>query len=222
MVLAMPPSCPAGTTILDRRVRPRARLTRTAVDALVSDDSRVIDWLETADGLTLRPWRHTDVEAVLVAFGPEEMARQAGEPIDTVEAAERWLRARHDHWQAGSGYSWAITDRGGVVLGNVMIGAVDRHHGTGWVSYWTAQAARSRGVATAGVRAVAAWAFDDVGLFRLELGHRTNNPASCVVAARAGFLVEGLQRAKLRYDDQRYDVELHARLATDPVRYLAE
>jgi len=33
---------------------------------------------------------------------------------------------------------------------------------------------------------------------------------------RTGFIVEGLQRGKLRYDGQRYDVELHARLATDP------
>jgi RimJ/RimL family protein N-acetyltransferase len=71
-------------------------------------------------------------------------------------------------------------------------------------------------VATAAVRAVAGWAFQDVGLFRLELGHRTNNPASCRVAVGAGFVVEGLERGKLRYDGVRYDVELHARLATDP------
>jgi RimJ/RimL family protein N-acetyltransferase len=65
--------------------------------------------------------------------------------------------------------------------------------------------------------AVISWALDDRGLFRLELGHRTNNPASCAVARRAGFVVEGLQRGKLRYGDARFDVELHARLVTDPV-----
>lgn len=54
------------------------------------------------------------------------------------------------------------------------------------------------------------------GRCELELGHRTNNPASCVVARRARFLVEGLERQKLRYGDERFDVELHARLATDP------
>lgn len=54
------------------------------------------------------------------------------------------------------------------------------------------------------------------GLFRLELGHRVNNPASCVVAERAGFIAEGVERAKLKYGDERFDVELHARLATDP------
>lgn len=43
-----------------------------------------------------------------------------------------------------------------------------------------------------------------------------NNPASCVVAERADFIAEGLERAKLKYGDERFDVELHARLATDP------
>lgn len=70
-------------------------------------------------------------------------------------------------------------------------------------------------MATAGARALADWAFQDLGLFRLELGHRTNNPASCRVATEAGFAVEGLERSKPRYGPTRYDVELHARLATD-------
>lgn len=62
---------------------------------------------------------------------------------------------------------------------------------------------------------VADQAFCD-GLERLELGHRLNNPASCRVATRAGFLAEGIERQKLRYGTQRFDVELHARLRTDP------
>jgi RimJ/RimL family protein N-acetyltransferase len=51
----------------------------------------------------------------------------------------------------------------------------------------------------------------------LELGHPTNNPASCGVAASAGFLYEGLERQRLTRDGNRHDVERHARLATDPL-----
>jgi RimJ/RimL family protein N-acetyltransferase len=174
------------------------------------------DRLEASGGLFLRPWRGGDVAAVLAAFAADEMSRQAGEPVDTAEAARRWLLARDDERAAGVGYSWAVADATGAALGNVTVDVAPRHE-TGWVSYWTVRHAQGRGVATAGARAVAGWAFAELGLFRLELGHRTNNPASCVVATRAGFRVEGLQRAKLRYDDRRYDVELHARLATDPV-----
>jgi RimJ/RimL family protein N-acetyltransferase len=102
------------------------------------------------------------------------------------------------------------------VLGHMTVDAVDRRHATGWVSYWTAAAARGRGVASRACRALSRWAFDEAGLFRLELGHRVNNPASCRVATGAGYLVEGRERQKLAYDGVRHDVELHARLATDP------
>ena len=63
--------------------------------------------------------------------------------------------------------------------------------------------------------ALAEHAFAGLGLFRLELGHRLDNPASCRVASRAGFAAEGVERSKLRYGDLRFDVETHARLATD-------
>lgn len=168
-----------------------------------------------AGTFTLRPWQTTDADAVRAAFAPPDMARQAAEPMHVPGAAERWLDARVTDFDAGRGWSFAVVE-GEALLGNVAVTNISRTHDTGWVSYWTVEPARGRGVASAAVGAMAAWAFDDGGLFRLELGHRTNNPASCVVAARAGFLVEGLERQKLRYDDERFDVELHARLATDP------
>jgi [ribosomal protein S5]-alanine N-acetyltransferase len=67
----------------------------------------------------------------------------------------------------------------------------------------------------AATKKVAEWAFGERGLFRMELGHRVSNAASCAVATRAGFLPEGIERAKGSYEGVRYDVERHARLATD-------
>lgn len=197
-------------------------------------------------GVLLRPWRPSDAPAVLRAFAPAEMARQSGgHPVttqaDALDRIARWERER----AAGTGYAWAavraaaratvqdetarseavhgVTAPGeavqGEALGCVAVTAVNQVHGCGWVSYWTTEAARGCGVASAGVRALARWAFDDLGLYRLELGHRTDNPASCAVARRAGFTAEGIERGKLRYGDVRHDVERHARLATDPVNF---
>ena len=174
------------------------------------------DRLATAAGLTLRRWEDTDADAVLAAFAPAEMARQSGRRLRDRADALMWLADRRQDWDAGTGYSWAVVDQRAVVVGSVTVSAVDRRHDTGWVSYWTVESARGRGVAAVATGALSAWAFGDLGLFRLELGHRINNPASCRVAERAGFRVEGVERAKLRYGDTRYDVELHARLATDP------
>ena len=48
------------------------------------------------------------------------------------------------------------------------------------------------------------------------------NPASCAVALRAGYPLEGLLRQSFVYGDgQRYDEHLHARLVTDPPPVIA-
>ncbi|WP_406145997.1 GNAT family N-acetyltransferase [Streptomyces sp. NBC_01012] len=172
--------------------------------------------LHTPEGLLLRPWRSEDAPVVLSAFGPEEMARQAGRSVTSVAEALEWIAARERERAAGSAYTWAVL-RDGAPLGSVAVAAVNHVHDTGWVSYWTVETARGTGIAVGGVRALARWAFGELDLYRLELGHRTNNPASCAVAVRAGFAPEGIDRKKLRYGDVRYDVERHARLATDPL-----
>ncbi|MFB8417286.1 GNAT family N-acetyltransferase [Streptomyces albidoflavus] len=180
--------------------------------------------LPQAPGLRLRYWEPSDAPAVLGAFATPEMARQSGRPVTTLAEAATWITDRRAAREAGREYSFAVLAPGtgdhadeGRLLGNVTLGAVDPVHQTGWISYWTLASARGRGVATTALRALADWSLTELALFRLELGHRTNNPASCAVAHRAGFAVEGLERARLRYGDQRYDVERHARLATDVV-----
>lgn len=92
--------------------------------------------------------------------------------------------------------------------------AVNHIHETGWITYWTAAGSRGRGVASEATVQVANWSIASLGLFRLELGHRTNirHPAWSPTRLASG---RGLERAKLRYGDRRYDIELHARLATD-------
>ncbi|QEV18735.1 GNAT family N-acetyltransferase [Streptomyces alboniger] len=174
------------------------------------------DYVEVPGQLVLRPWSLRDRDSLVAAFKEPEMGRQADQPVDTPTAAADWIERRAGRWADGSEYSFAVTGADGVVLGNVAVGAVDRVHGIGWVSYWTTSGARGQGVATRACVALADWAFEDAGLFRLELGHRVNNPASCRVAMGAGFTIEGRERQKLVYDGTRYDVELHARLASDP------
>ncbi|SDM08667.1 Protein N-acetyltransferase, RimJ/RimL family [Nonomuraea maritima] len=160
--------------------------------------------------IRLRDWLPQDAPFVLEAFAAQDMSAQAAGPITTTQDALRWI----DQWSGlENGHAFAIV-AGDRVCGNVAVTGIDRHD-NGWVSYWTAPRVRGKGVASAGLRLLTEWAFAERGLFRLELGHRVNNPASCRVATSAGFLVEGLERAKLRYDGVRYDVELHARLATD-------
>jgi ribosomal-protein-alanine N-acetyltransferase len=174
----------------------------------------------------LRPWTadESDVSAVLGAFGAADMRRQAAGQITTRQAALDWLTGMVPG-AGGSARAFAI-DLGGVggvvgAVGHVMVSGIDGDHQTGWVSYWVAPGHRGRGLAAAAAAGLARHCFDDLDLFRLELGHRTNNPASGAVASAAGFRPEGIERAKLRYPTagggwERHDVARWSRLASDP------
>lgn len=178
-----------------------------------------MDELTAPEGFLLRPWLPADASAVLRAFAPADMDRQSDRPLADRADALAWIADRRRERGARTGYTWAVVGEEGDPLGCVAVDAVNLIHDTGWISYWTTEAARGRGVAPAGVRAVARWAFGELGLHRLELGHRTDNTASCRVAVRSGFASEGIERGKLRYGDVRYDVERHARLADDDVNF---
>lgn len=174
---------------------------------------------------SVRPWRSSDAPVLVSASADPELARQfGGVRFDDVAAAAAFIGTtyRFDeharYWAiVADGVETAAGSDGAAarVVGCVGVTAIEHTHGTAWVSYWLTPEARGRGVATRALAAAAEDAFA-LGLHRLELGHRTNNPASCAVATRAGFRAEGVEREKLRYGDERFDVETHARLATDP------
>lgn len=156
----------------------------------------------------LRPWSpERDAPAVLAAFlASDDLHRQAP-PIRDIDEAGAYLAAI-------VGEGWAIDD-GTRAVGGVLASDRDARHGTAWMSYWLAPDARGRGLASLALDAASRHLLD-AGLHRLELGARTNNPASVAVAERAGYVREGVERERLRYGDERFDVVRLARLATDP------
>jgi len=171
----------------------------------------------------LRPWRLDDAAGLQTAFtGSTDLSAQFGAIELSTIARCRSFIAENLAPATVSRQNFAISVDG-VAVGNVGIGSMEHRHGTGWVYYWLSTEARGRGLATLALASIADWAFTEQGLHRLELGHRTNNPASCRVAAKAGFAFEGIERQKLKYGSERFDVETHARLRTDappPVRPL--
>ncbi|MDQ2847355.1 MAG: GNAT family N-acetyltransferase [Actinomycetota bacterium] len=164
--------------------------------------------------IALRPWNPSDVEHLLRIFvASKDLSTQYPQSVVDLAGAERCLEtmlAWEDHR-----HNFAITVAGAAV-GNVGVTAIERRHHTGWVSYFSSGVVRGQRLVSRSATAVANWALTDLGLFRLELGHRVNNPASGRIAVAAGFMLEGCERQKLQYDDERFDVLTYGRLATDP------
>ena len=169
----------------------------------------------------LRWWTAADAPALQQAAAESpDLAAQLGDAAlssvrDCTTVIEERLADRHP-----DAVNLALTLDGWAV-GNIGVTRIERRHSTAWVSYWLTTSFRGRGLLTRGLASVAGWAHQDLGIFRLELGHRLDNTASCSVARAVGFRTEGLERAKLRYGDERFDVETHARLAGDPLPLVA-
>ena len=86
----------------------------------------------------------------------------------------------------------------------------------GEIGYWCAPWARGRGVMSAAVRLVRDWAFDDLGLERLEITTDVDNLSSQRVAQAAGFRREGLARGYLTSRGARRDNVVFGMLPADP------
>ncbi|MFF7272343.1 GNAT family N-acetyltransferase [Streptomyces cyaneofuscatus] len=60
------------------------------------------------------------------------------------------------------------------------------------------------------VGALTAWGLHEIDFHRPELDHSTCNTASCGVATRCGYVMEGTKRSAAVHDDGRHDMHLHA------------
>lgn len=165
-----------------------------------------------ADGLMVRPWEPDDAPAVLDAYQDAAIRRWHVRSVtDLSEAAELigdWRR----RWQEETGGDWVVVEDA-TVVGRVGIKRLDRCDGVGELAYWVLPAARGRSTATRAVNMVSRWAFEALGLHRMELVHAVDNRASCRVAGRAGFALEGTMRGRGLHADGWHDMHLHARLA---------
>lgn len=172
--------------------------------------------LPTGDGLVLRPWRTEDASAVHAAFQDPLIQQWHVRRADSVEEAAGWIEQWRGVWRGERAAQWAVadadTDRlvGRVGLRDILLGS-----GTAELAYWTAPEARGRGIAVRATAALTRWALDTIGFHRLELHHSTVNRASCRVAAKAGYALEGTKRSALLHPDGWHDMHLHARVRGD-------
>jgi ribosomal-protein-alanine N-acetyltransferase len=106
----------------------------------------------------------------------------------------------HREARAGRSYSFLIwngsTLIGQITMGGVMLGALRGAH----IGYWIDRNYASRGYTTQAVKLVTAFGFSQLGLHRIEINVRPENAASCRVAEKAGYVLEGQRKAFLHID----------------------
>ena len=160
--------------------------------------------------LVVRPWSSADVDAVVEAYADTAIQQWHARTMTPAEA-DRWIARWTSEWSAETGASWAVA-AGHVVLGQVGLRLIDLAEGNAHISYWVRPEARGRGHAPRALAALTAWSLGELGLHRLELNHATGNEASCRVATKAGYAVEGTKRSQGLHADGWHDMHMHARL----------
>jgi len=173
---------------------------------------------EIGDGVvTLRRLRRDDVPWLLAGCRDPDVIRWTPIPEGiSGEQIARWVDGNRNRIAADSGVDWAVVrSDDGTPLGQCGLHRLSRQIGQGEVTYWVMPAARQQGVATRAVRCMTAFAFDHLGLQRLELLTLLGNAASQAVARRAGFIPEGRRRGALPFKGVRHDVEVFALLPSD-------
>jgi len=172
--------------------------------------------LTTDDGLILRPWQANDVSVVLEAYADPAIQQWNMRKMNQAEAAE-WIQSWKSSWTAETDAGWAVAEaETGAIVGRLGLREIHLDEGRAQVTYWVLKQARGRGVAVGATVAVCRWAFRTLGLHRIELAHSVLNAASCRVATKAGFALEGVRRSSLLHPDgEWHDMHLHALLNTD-------
>jgi RimJ/RimL family protein N-acetyltransferase len=147
-------------------------------------------------GVLLRPFRPDDEDEVFRACQDPQIQRWTSIPRPYLrEHAHQYVAEFTPRaWAAGTAAPMgAFDERTGQLLGAIGLITQERG-GEAEVGYWVAPWGRRRGVATAGTRALARWAFATLDLRRLRWRAEVGNHASRLVAETLGFQVEGVQR----------------------------
>ena len=167
--------------------------------------------------IQLRPVREADLDAMYLAHvnvadrGPHFPLGVLSEPAFRREFAE------HGFWKPDEGTLLIVTSDTGEMVGHIEFFRA--------VSYWDAfelsyqlygDRHAGRGYATEAVQLLVDYLFAAKQRYRIHLVIVPANTASCRVAEKCGFMLEGTVRGAFFNDGRNHDVLLYSLLRTDP------
>ncbi|WP_029290144.1 GNAT family N-acetyltransferase [Cellulomonas sp. HZM] len=150
--------------------------------------------------ITLRPIRADDAPAMWAALGDEEGNRLTGTTqVFTLEEIEAWCASRGD---AQGRYDFAVTAGGtDEYRGEIVLNEIDDVVRSANLRLAMGPAYRGRGYGTEAIQLVLGFAFDGLGLHRVELDVLSINARAQSLYENIGFRHEGRRRDAYRDGD---------------------
>ena len=132
----------------------------------------------------------------------------------SLEQTTAFTREAEDRWSTSSGWTFTIVHDDEYV-GTVGLDRFEPMLERAEMGYWLRSDLTGQGLMTEAGKAVVDFAFDEVGLHRIELHASPNNVPSIKVAETLGFKREGLARDMARNAEGFYDCLIYGLLRSD-------
>lgn len=181
----------------------------------------MIPRIALTDGVvTLRPLQPADAPAMYTAVH-ESLAELkpwmswAHDGYSEREACE-WIEKAQERWSRGDYYGFAIIGaQRATWLGGCSLSGIHPVYHFCNLGYWVRSSQHGRGFAVRSARLAARFAFERLGLLRVEIVVAVGNTASLRAAEKAGAQREGVLRNRMVVGAQVYDAVMYSLVPQD-------
>lgn len=174
----------------------------------------------TDGNLRLRPLEHADrdslYEAVLESIAQVSPWLPWCHAGYTPSETEAFIESCVTAWAQQAHFPFGVFEaQSGRYLGGIGVRPIDRTNRVCTIGYWIRTSATGKGVAPAGVRMAARFAFESLQLSRIEIVARPENRPSRRVAEKAGARFETIARNRIVQHGHAYDAALYSLIPSD-------
>jgi ribosomal-protein-alanine N-acetyltransferase len=160
----------------------------------------------TDGGITLRELRMSDAPALLELLTTHEVARFISPPPTTVDGFERFISWVHQERSAGRYVCFAVVPDGmQTAIGLFQVRQLEPQFGTAEWGFALGRQYWGTGVFTAAARLTVDFAFEEIGVFRLEARAAVANGRGNGALAKLGAVKEGVLRRSFVRDGRQFD-----------------
>ena len=181
----------------------------------------ILPFQEVSDGtVTLRAFRLEDAQETYAAVRESltDLKPWMSWAYDdySLNDTREFIRITRARWQEGTLFAFAITDaRSGLVLGGCSLSHIHPVYHLCNLGYWVRSSQRGRGIAGRATLLAARYAFEKVGLVRVEIVIAPDNQASIRVAGKVNAHYEGVLRNRMVVGNAVYDARMYSLIPED-------
>ena len=195
--------------------------TLPAVEFPAAHESTSTDWRQqlpvlTAGAVTLRQLRDSDAESLCELLTTEEVARFISPPPTSVEGFRRFIAWTRQEQAAGRYACFAVVPAGmDTAVGIFQVRQLDATFDTAEWGFVIGSPYWGTGLFTSGARLVVDFAFEQVGVRRLEARAAVKNGRGNGALAKIGAVREAVLRQSFQRHGEAHDQHLWSILVED-------